>query len=281
MFLFKETFMLIDTHCHLNMMIKKKFETPITSDQFSRAHSIIQEAEQAQVTRIINVGTSVIESKNCIELARHFENLYASAGIHPNDCTDQWYNDFEEISQLVKNKEKNKIVAIGECGFDRHYPGFNIQRQKDAFNAQAELSLHHNLPLIIHSREAIEETLHALDSFKGEPLRGVMHCFSENLAIAEYVIERNFFIGIGGPITYPANDTLRTVLANIPLEKIVLETDAPFLPPQSIRGKQNHPKYILAIAEYVATIKNQSLQEIAAQTTKNAYELFGLENLNV
>jgi TatD DNase family protein len=268
--------MLIDTHCHINIMIKKKFDEPITEDQLPLALQIIQQASDADVNQIINVGTSIIESKNCIELAKNFENLSAAVGIHPNDCTSHWQDDFNEIYRLVKNKAKNKIVAIGECGFDKHYPGFNIQRQKDAFNAHAELSLQQNLPLIIHSRDAAKETLEALDSFEGEPLRGVLHCFSEDLSFAEHVIEQNFLIGIGGPLTYPANDKLRDVLKHIPLEKILLETDAPFLPPQCIRGKENHPKYILTIAQFLAELRNQSLEEIAEQTTKNAYELFGL-----
>ncbi len=270
--------MLVDTHCHINMMIKKKFDVPITSAQLPQAELIIKQAHQDQVKYIINVGTSLIESQNCVQLAKAFEKVYASVGIHPNDCTQNWRADLKEIEQLLIKKEQNKIVGIGECGFDRHYPGYNIQRQKDAFKAQVELALEHNLPLIIHTREAADETLTALEEYKNEStFRGVIHCFSEDLSFAQQAIEWNFVIGIGGTLTYPTNDIVRTVAKTIALEKIILETDAPFLPPQVIRGQENHPKYILTIAEFLADLRNQPLKEVATQTTRNALTLFSID----
>ncbi|MEX0940894.1 MAG: TatD family hydrolase [Candidatus Babeliales bacterium] len=265
---------MIDTHCHINMMIKKKFDVPIVSSELPHAKIIIEEAQQAQVNYIINVGTSLIESKNCIELAKTFKNLYASIGIHPNDCTAQWLKDFKELKPLLQKKESNKIIAIGECGFDKHYPGYNLQRQRDAFKAQVELALENDLPIIIHTRDAKDETLDALSEFSKDNIKGVIHCFSEDLAFAKEVINLNFLLGIGGTLTYPKNNILRQVFTTINLEHIILETDAPFLPPQIIRGKENHPKYILTIAEYLAEIRNESLLTIATQTTANARKLF-------
>ena len=264
--------MLIDTHCHMNMMVKKPFDILISEAEKKAADAIVQQAADAGVTRIINVGTSLPESLNCVELARHYPGVYAAVGLHPNDCTEQWMEDLKEIKALIK--EENKVVAIGECGVDKHYPGYNIQRQKDAFKAQVELALENDLALIVHSRDAYDETLYVLDEFAGQIKRGVIHCFSEDKAFADHAIAQNFVIGIGGPLTYPKNNELRKIFTELPLEKIVLETDAPFLAPQSIRGKQNSPAQIKTIAEFLADLRGASLEAIANQTTDNAVKLF-------
>src|SRR5271170_6233099 len=123
------TNMLIDTHCHLNMMIKKSFDILIESNQFHEAQNIINQAHQSHVTTIINVGTSLTESLNCVELAKKFDTVFATVGIHPNDCTQSWHDDVKKLAALVADKEKNKIVGIGECGIDMHYPDYNLARQ--------------------------------------------------------------------------------------------------------------------------------------------------------
>jgi len=240
------------------------------------AQQIVDEAVAHDVTTIINVGTSLVESVNCIELAKKFEPVIAAVGIHPNDCTADWRNDFKEIEKLVKNGHDNKIVGIGECGIDMYRPGYDLQRQKDAFKAHIELALEHDLALIVHSRTAYDETLRALEEFKGQVTRGIIHCFSYDQAFADQVIEWNYVLGIGGVITYPKNDALRNIVTTVPLEKIVLETDAPFLPPQIIRGKQNHPKHIRTIAEYLAELRGVSLKEVARVTTGTVKKTFEL-----
>lgn len=268
--------MLIDTHCHINMMVKKEFDAPLNPDEIKSAHIIIDEARAHDVSYIINVGTNLIESKNCIALAQHYEAVFAAVGIHPNDCTSSWADDLKELSLLVKNKEKNKIVAIGECGIDRHYPDYNIARQKDVFKAQIELALENDLALIVHTRDARDETLRSLEEFKGQITRGVIHCFSEDQSFADLVIEWNFVLGIGGTITYPKNNYLRDIVKKVGAENIVLETDAPFLPPQTMRGKQNHPAHINTIAHYIADLQNISFEIIAEQTYTNSKRLFNI-----
>lgn len=269
--------MLIDTHCHINMLIKKTFDTPLTEDQFPSAATILKEAAEKEVTRILNVGTSLIESNNCLELARTFKECYASAGIHPNDCTADWHKNFKQIEQMVKNRQPGTIVALGETGLDRHYPGYNIQRQRDAFKAHIECSLESNLPLVIHTRSASDETLTILDEYKSNKPRGVIHCFSEDRAFAQHAIELGFVLGIGGTLTYPKNNELREVFKEVALTDIILETDAPFLPPQSIRGKQNHPREIATIAHYLAELRNETFKTIAQTTSVTATKLFGLD----
>ena len=272
--------MLIDTHCHINMMIKKKFDTPINHEQLKLAYQIANEASEKGIEYILNAGTSLIECINCIKLAHENKHMYAAIGIHPCDVTSHWNNDLKEIEKLLKNNKKHKIVAIGECGLDLYHQKHTITQQKNLLKAQIELSLQYNLPLTIHMREATDEMVSILDQFKHEPLRGIMHCFSESKSFADYVINLGLVVGIGGPITYPKNEQLREVFLHIPLEKIVLETDAPFLPPQIIRGKQNHPKYIVHIAQHLADLKQVSFEEIAKKTTRTACELFGFNQLS-
>jgi len=269
--------MLVDTHCHINMMVKKEFDVALTHEQLLSAESIIQEARAHDVTRIIHVGTSLIESRNCVELAKKYADTYAAVGIHPNDCASSWREDMKEIIALVKNKEKNKIVGIGECGIDKHYPDYDLQRQKDAFRMQIELALEYDLGLVVHSRDAYDETLSCIDEYRGEKVRGIIHCFSEDQAFADFAINLGYVIGLGGTITYPKNNDLRTIACTIPLESIVLETDAPFLPPQIMRSKQNNPKYIALIAQFLADLRSVPRDVIAEQTTKNARRVFKLE----
>ncbi len=269
--------MLIDTHCHINLMIKKTFDTEITPDVLRLAAPIVDEASSRGVTTIINVGTSLVESFNCIQLARQYASIHAAVGIHPNDCTQTWHTDFLKIKSFVKEHKKNKIFAIGETGLDRHYPDTNLDRQKDAFRAQIDLALEENLALIVHTRDARDETLEFLQEYKGQISRGIIHCFSEDQEFANEVIAMGFVIGLGGIITYPKNEYLREIARTVPLDKIVLETDAPFLPPQAMRGKQNSPAQIRTIAEYLAQLRGLSLEEVAYATSINAQRVFEIE----
>lgn len=271
--------LLIDTHCHINCMIKENFDTLLTLKEFSQGANIVKEAAAIGVKKIINVGTSLIESINCVELAKSFNECYAAVGIHPNDCTEKWAKDLNEIRSLWFDKRvpkhKNfKIVAIGECGIDRHYKNYNLQRQKDAFKAQIELALENDLPIIVHTRDAGDETLQSLEEFKNQGIHGVIHCFSEDQSFADTVLEFGFVLGIGGTITYPKNVALRELCKKVALEKIILETDAPFLPIQSMRGKQNHPKYIYEIAHYLGELRNETFEKIAQTTSETALHLF-------
>lgn len=266
---------LIDTHCHINMMVKSTFDTPLQQSDLPQAEIIIEQALEHNVSLIINVGTRAVENENCILLARNFNSVFATVGIHPND-SDTWQEDFSLLKKWVQSIQENKIVGIGECGIDMHYPNHNLNRQRDAFKAQIELALEHDLALVVHSRDAYDETLRILEEYKNDLTRATMHCFSYDQSFAQTVTEWNFMLGIGGTITYPKNEELRTVVQNTALKNIVLETDAPFLPPQAIRGKQNHPKEIATIAQYIAQLRSETIEIVAAETTKNALNLFKL-----
>lgn len=268
--------MLIDTHCHINMMVKREFDRLLTQEEIISAEKIISQAAEHNVTQIINVGTSVSESENCVTLAKRYPTVFAAVGIHPNDCTENWKAEVAAIKKLANDKEINKIVAIGECGLDRHYPEYDLPRQIGVFKEQIEYALEHSLALIVHTRDAADETLTVLDEYRKNNLKGVIHCFSESLTFAQDAIGLGFVVGIGGTITYPKNEYLRDVCRQLPLEKIILETDAPFLPPQSIRGKQNQPDQIATVAAYLAQLRATTIDNIATVTTRTAQSVFGL-----
>lgn len=273
--------MLIDTHCHLNMIIrsykaKQKFE-PLSLTEQEACKKIIDEAISKGVTKIINVGTDLIESLTSIDIAKQFDNCYATIGLHPTDTAYEYQPTITELKLLLDDKQQLKIVGIGECGIDKFHPGYNLDNQRKAFAAQIELALEHNLPLVVHSRNADQETYESIAAYKGEPnLKGTIHCFSSNEEYAQKYLDLGFVLGFGGTVTYPKNETLRNVVKMIPLEKIILETDAPFLPPQVIRGKQNTPAQIRTIAEYIAELRSENYNELAKKISETTTQLFGL-----
>lgn len=268
--------MLIDTHCHLPMIAQPTQEAPLDELTLKKIGALIAAAKARQVTTMITIGSSLQESINSVQVAKLFPEVFATIGIHPNDCTENWHQDFKKLTELYTNTAPGIIVAIGECGIDKHYPGYHLQRQYDAFKAQIEFALEKNLPLVVHTRDASDETLGCLLPYAGKGLRGVIHCFSETLSWAQDAIKLGFVIGIGGAITYPKNNELRQTIAALPLDTIILETDAPFLPIQAMRGKINEPQYIADIAAYIAELRGISLQEVAVTTSSTARYLFGL-----
>lgn len=277
----KVTFMLIDTHSHINIMLRGFLTESIfpafTTDELTKAQTIIQHAYDHDTKLIINVGTSLMESLDCIKLAEIYKNCYAIVGIHPNDAKENWKEDLEKINSYVKNHNKNKIIGIGECGIDRHYENYNLVRQQDAFKAQIELALEYNLALSIHSRDAAEETFKIIDQYRKEDnFRGIMHCYSYDQGYADEAIKSKLVLGIGGTLTYPKNEVLRSIVKNVELDHIVLETDAPFLPPQKMRGQQNSPANIKIIAEYIADLRQTSYENVADTTTATVKKLFQL-----
>lgn len=271
--------MLIDTHCHLNLLGKSDFDRDMTNQEIAEAGIYVAQANEHNVEYIINVGTSIIESINCIKLAERYTSVYAAVGIHPNDTTAQWHDELTILNEQLK--KHSKVVAVGEIGLDYHYPDYHKVRQHDAFKAQIELALAHNKAVIIHTRDAIDDTLSILHAYKNDLKRCVIHCFSENLSYAQDIVKMGYLLGIGGAVTYPKNEYLREVVRNVPLSSIILETDAPFLPPQNIRGKKNTPAQIQTIAKYIAELLNVPYELIAATTSAAALSLFDLQNKRV
>lgn len=266
--------MFTDTHCHLNIMVPKEPDAPLQEHHLESIELYLKQAAQAGVSTIINVGTSLAESLNSITIAQRFSNVYATVGIHPCDTSSMWQDEFAQLTKLVQEKERYKIVGVGETGLDFYHQPFNAQQQIDAFKAHIELALRYDLGLVIHVRESGEAVLNVLDPYKKEIKRATIHCFTQSKEFAEIVTSWGFYIGIDAPITYPKNTQLRDIVTQTAIEHLVLETDAPFLPPQSLRGKPNHPAYIPMFAELVAQLKGVSLEQLAQATTKNANRLF-------
>ncbi|KKP35726.1 MAG: Deoxyribonuclease, tatd family [candidate division TM6 bacterium GW2011_GWF2_32_72] len=268
--------MFIDTHCHLNLIIKKDANIPITNDMLELSKKLVKEAKSKNVNFIINTGTNLIESLNSVKIAQTNPEVFAAVGIHPNDITDNWKKELEEIKKLLINKEQNKIVAIGECGLDYYWPGFNKQTQKDVFRSQLELALKHNLGLTIHNRSSEDEMAELLQEYKNDGLFGAMHCFNLDKNYADIYMSIGFHLGVAGPISYPKNEITREAIKNISLDKLVLETDAPFLPPQELRGTVNLPQNVVIVAAFLAELKNVPIEDVEKITTQNATKIFNL-----
>jgi TatD DNase family protein len=271
-------FMFIDTHCHLGMMATKKEKVQFSDEYFVEVKRIVEQAKDAGIEKIINIGASLIESTNACLVSSKIENVFASVAIHPCDCSHDWVKDIKDIEKLIQEKRvASKIIAIGETGLDFYHKPFDKQRQEDAFRAHIELALTYKLPLVLHVRDAADEFLKILEEYSTQGIMGVVHCFSQNESFANTVLNWGFYLGIGAYITYPKNIELRELLKKIPLNKILLETDAPFLPPQIYRGKPNHPAYIPLFAPLVGDLVGVSVDVVEEITTKNANHLFKLD----
>jgi len=267
--------MLVDTHCHLNMIIKERSGAPLEAEDIVAAQHVVADAAAAGVGAIIDSGVNLVESRNSVALAKAIDSVWATVAIHPGDCSASWRGEFVGIEELVRDKEQNRIIGVGECGIDRHYPGHDLACQVDMFRAHIELALAHDLPVIIHSRDAYDETLKVLEEYKNDLRRGVMHCFAYDRAFTQHVFPLGFVLGIGGVLTYPRNEAMRELITDVPLDRIVLETDAPFLAPQSKRGQQNVPKYLPEVAQKIAELKEIAFEEVCRETTETVRRIFG------
>lgn len=262
---------LIDTHAHLDF---EQFDGDVDG--------ALKRAAAVGVSRIINVGTSLEHSRQAVALAEAHDNVSAAVGVHPHDAAD--VND-AVIGELRKLAAGKRVVAVGEIGFDFHYDkGPDEAAQEDAFRAQSEVAVEAGLPIIVHSRDAEELSLKHLkehaDLVRADnPVRqefGVVHCFTGSRPFAEGALALGYLISFTAPVTYPRNEELRQVVKNVPLERIMVETDCPFLPPADRRGQRNEPAFVVATAQAIAEIKGIPLEEVAQATTANAERLFGL-----
>ncbi|SRR5258708_1465334 len=262
---------MVDVHCHLNFSaFDHDYDTVIT------------DAYKAGITTIINVGTSIASSKKAVELADRYKNLYAIVGIHPHhaDKNEQgWYNSLDSLAS------EKKVLAIGETGLDYYqYKSNGIVdpvRQKDVFEKQIELAYRHTLPLQIHNRHAGDMILEILSYHKSSLLNlpGMFHCLSGDLSFLKNVLALGFSVGFDGNCTYkgkaPGETTeLKDLIAYAPLDRIVIETDSPFLTPIPYRGSRNLPSYAILIAKFISEIKGITLEEIEEQTTRNVKRIF-------
>ncbi len=257
-----ETFArLVDTHCHLDW---NKFDPD--RDQ------VVQRAIEAGVTRMITIGVDIPSSRRAIELAEKYPAVYAAIGVHPNDCGDFDESVLDQVRSLVRHK---KVVAIGEIGLDYYWQKTAKDQQARAFERQLDLAAELHRPVIIHNREATQDVMNILTRYSSL-VTGVLHSFFESIEVAQQAIGLGYSIGFTGPITFKKADRERAVARSIPIENILIETDAPFLTPEPHRGERNEPAYVKHVAEMIAQVKGLTFDEVARQTTANAEKLFGL-----
>ncbi len=255
--------MLVDTHVHLDFY-----------DTDEEIKAVVKRASQKEVSVLVAVGYNLSSCKRAVELANSFPKVYAAIGIHPHEASSVTPQLLKDIKELAAN---NRVVAFGETGLDFYRNDAPQVSQKEAFRHQTRLARELTLPLIVHSREAYKEVLEIMD--EEEVPKAVFHCFSGGDKVANECLARNYYISVAGPITFQNAARLREVIKDVPLDRILLETDSPFLAPQPYRGKTNEPAYLPLIAKVVAEVKEISEEEVKKITTGNAFTFFGLNNI--
>lgn len=247
--------MYIDTHCHLSM------------EDYLDIDKVIEENKDALVEKIVVSGCSRESIEEVMDLKDKYDMVYVTIGYHPEYADTVTESDLDYLKSLLGEK---KVVGIGEIGLDYHYTKENKDKQIWLFEEQLKIANAFNLPVVIHSRDATMDTINTLKKYK---VKGIIHCFSGSLETANIYISTGFLLGIGGVVTFK-NSKLKDVVKEVPLESIVLETDSPYLAPVPFRGKINSSKYLEFIANFIADIKNISVDELAEITIRNASSLF-------
>ncbi len=258
--------MLIDAHCHVPHAGYKK-----------DVDSIIEDASSVGVSKLIVIGTSISENEKVIKFVvepKH-ANIFCSIGIYPHEDMDKSVEELREALESALALSE-KIVAIGECGIDvsNWQGGRSIEDQIKIFEMQIQVALDHDLPIIIHNRNGDAQVMALFNKYHGSKLRGVAHSFSQSWEVAQQYLDLGFYISFSGMITYPARKPLLETVAKVPLDRFLVETDSPYLPPQGHRGEPNYPEYVKIVAEKVAQVKEKPFDEIADWSYKNTCTVF-------
>ena len=259
-----------DSHAHYN---DEKFNED--------REELITEIYKSGVTKLINAGYSLESSKYALEIAKKYEWIYTISGISPNDIPErkkELQKQIEELVNFIENeKNTNKIVGIGEIGLDYYWEKDDLKRniQKEAFIKQIEIANKFNLPIVIHTRDAVMDTLEILKKYPVTK-RGVFHCCPLNRELVKEALKLEFYISFAGPITFKNSKNASEIINMVPLDKILIETDSPYLSPEPNRGKRNDSRNVKYMAEKIASVKNISLEEVARITYENACKIFSI-----
>lgn len=255
--------MLFDTHAHLN------------AEQFDEdLEEVITRAQENGVENMVIVGFDRPTITRAMELVEKYDFMYASVGWHPVDAIDM--ND-EDLAWIEELSSHPKVVAIGEMGLDYYWDKSPKEIQKEVFRKQIQLAKKVNLPIVIHNREATADIVEILKEEGASEVGGIMHCFSGSVEVAQECLNMNFYISLGGPVTFKNARKPKEVAEAVPLEKLLIETDCPYLAPHPYRGKRNEPGYVKLVAEQIAELKGISYEEVARITTANAKKLFAIK----
>ena len=253
---------IIDSHCHL-------YYEPYISN----LNKVIQDCRERDVFLMLTIGVDYETSLKNIEISKNHDEIYCTVGLHPNNVLNK-KNDIKKILSLTSNH--NKIVGIGECGIDLFRSKDNLHDQINIFEQQIEKSIEKQIPFIIHTRDSDAETLDVLTRYKNKNIKFLVHCFSSDYNFAKKILDLNGFISFGGMLTFKNNNNLRQVCTDIPIDKILVETDSPYLSPHPFRGKPNHPKNTKFVINELANLKKMSVEEASMQTTYNFKKLFAI-----
>lgn len=252
--------MLVDSHCHLDF-----------PDLAGDLTGVLSHMSAAGVTHALCVGVSMRRLQNVLEIAERHSNVYASVGVHPDEPPG---DDEPSVLRLVELASHPRIVAVGETGLDYYRTGADVEWQRTRFRTHIRVARALGKPLIVHTRAASEDTLAIMHEEDAASVGGVMHCFTESLAVAERAMEMRFQISISGIVTFKNASSLKSVVEALPLERLLIETDAPYLAPVPFRGKTNEPAYVRLVAEEIARVKRVAFDDVARETTRNFFELF-------
>lgn len=253
--------MLVDSHCHLNMLDFEQLSADLDAT--------LSHARQVGVNHFLCVGTTLENASEVLAIAKQYSDVSASVGLHPNEeCPAE-----PSVDQLCELAQDEKIVAIGETGLD-YFRSDQKQAQQERFVRHIEAAKRLNKPLIIHTREAKEDTLALLKSEQASQAGGVIHCFTEDWETAQAAMELDFYISFSGILTFKNAHQIQEAAKKVPMEKILIETDSPYLAPVPYRGKTNQPSYVKEVAQFLATLKGISFDEVAKTTSANFYRLF-------
>ncbi len=255
--------MLVDSHCHLDHLD--------LSDHQNSLHNLLKTARDRHVSRFLTVGVDLDSSLKLVELAANHPGVSVSVGVHP---LQKSIPVMPEVSELVALGRHDVVVAIGETGLDNYYGLDSADWQKESFIRHLKAASQLRKPVIVHTREAREETLAILREHADIQSAGVIHCFTETWEMAQSAMELNFYLSFSGIITFRNASALRDIVKKVPLERILVETDAPWLTPMPYRGKQNEPQFVVEVAKAVADIKGISFDEVAEVTSNNFEKLF-------
>ncbi len=253
---------IIDSHAHLDM-----------SDFREDRAQVLERAREGGISHIISVGIDLSSSLAALELSREYDFVFSSIGYHPHHADDMGPEEEKALSRMALDPE---VVAWGEIGLDFFHRHSSPQKQMEVFKKQIELASDAGLPIIIHDRDAHREVLDILKATGNKEFRGVIHCFSGDYALAMTFIEMGFYLSIPGTVTYKGARQVKDVAAKIPLERMLAETDAPFLTPVPFRGKRNESAFVIHTVREIARLRRVSIEEVAIQTSKNTRKLFNL-----
>jgi TatD DNase family protein len=251
--------MFIDSHCHLNLLAEEEGGIQAALDQ----------AKARNVEHILCIAIDKKSSKDVVDIAQRYPNITASVGIHPNVENEEF-----SVEELIEAASQDKVIAIGETGLDYFRSEGDLEWQRDRFRVHIEAAKYTKKPLIIHTREAREDTMSILENEQAEQAGGIIHCFTENWETAKRALDIGFYISLSGIVTFKSAKELQEVAKKLPLDRILIETDSPYLAPVPHRGKTNQPAFVTHVAEFLAELRNDTVENIATTTTRNFRTLF-------